>query len=59
MYNQSDEQIKSILDIWKIIELSTLPKNEKASVIGIHLSKIFSIKRQFTTQTYVKVTFSI
>ncbi|AFC70793.1 hypothetical protein [Rickettsia australis] len=36
MYNQSDEQIKSILDVWKIIEVLTPNKNE-------NLNKYFEI----------------
>ncbi|WP_395477060.1 hypothetical protein [Rickettsia endosymbiont of Pantilius tunicatus] len=28
MYNQSDEQVKSILDVWKIIEVLTPFKND-------------------------------
>lgn len=41
MYNQSDEQIKSILDLWKIIEVLTPNKNE-------NLNRYFEIIREHT-----------
>ena len=41
MYNQSDEQIKSILDVWKIIEVLTPNKNE-------NLNRYFEIIRSNT-----------
>ncbi|ABV75401.1 hypothetical protein A1C_05830 [Rickettsia akari str. Hartford] len=41
MYNQSDEHIKSILDVWKIIEVLTPNKNE-------NLNRYFEIIRSNT-----------
>ncbi len=41
MYNQSDEQSKSILSVWKIIEVLTPNKNE-------NLNRYFAIIREHT-----------
>ncbi|BDU59779.1 hypothetical protein FLA4_01890 [Candidatus Rickettsia kotlanii] len=41
VYNQSDKQIKSILDVWKIIEVLTPNKNE-------NLNRYFEIIREYT-----------
>ena len=48
MYNQSDEQIKSILDVWKIIEVLTSNKNE-------NLNRYFEIIREHTDKKVVLV----
>ncbi|AFB31335.1 MULTISPECIES: hypothetical protein [spotted fever group] len=48
MYNQSDEQIKSILDVWKIIEVLTPNKNE-------NLNRYFEIIREHTVKKVVLV----
>ncbi|WP_148194425.1 hypothetical protein [Rickettsia massiliae] len=48
MYNQSNEQIKSILDVWKIIEVLTPNKNE-------NLNRYFEIIREHTVKKAVLV----
>lgn len=43
MYNQSDEQVKNVLDVWKVIEVLTPNKNE-------NLNRYFEIIREHTDQ---------
>ncbi|WP_218459762.1 hypothetical protein [Rickettsia sp. TH2014] len=47
MYNQSDEQIKSIVDVWKIIELSTPPKNATLNSYFAYAQKQATQQKEF------------
>ncbi|MGX6960293.1 MAG: AAA family ATPase [Rickettsia endosymbiont of Pentastiridius leporinus] len=47
MYNQTDEQIKAILDVWKIIELSTPSKNETLNSYFAYAQKHATDQKEF------------
>ncbi|HJD55784.1 MAG TPA: AAA family ATPase [Rickettsia endosymbiont of Pyrocoelia pectoralis] len=47
MYNQTDKQIKSILDVWKIIELSTPSKNETLNSYFAYAQKHVTDQKEF------------
>lgn len=47
MYNQSDEQVKNVLDVWKIIELSTPSKNETLNSYFSYAQKHAATQKEF------------
>lgn len=47
MYNQTNEQIKSVLDVWKIIELSTPPKNGTLNNYFTYVQKHAATQKEF------------
>ncbi len=47
MYNQTDKQVKDVLDVWKIIELSTPPKNETLNSYFTYVQKHAATQKEF------------
>lgn len=47
MYNQSDEQVKNVLDVWKIIEVLTPNKNETLNSYFTYVQKHAATQKEF------------
>lgn len=57
MYNQSDEQVKNVLDVWKIIEVLTPNKNETLNSYFTYVQKHAATQKEFYKEISKKKLF--